>query len=100
MLSLFFTIRNKVIIISNLKLKTTQDLFTCYGKDNLICLDLLKQIIFYTSKGVQPLFVCESEKESRKGQIVCWFLKSETQWVYQKWRENKPNCDKNIKSEE
>ncbi len=77
-------------IISNLKLETIQDVFCCYGEENLVCLDLLKQIIFYTSKGVQPIFVCESEKEERKGQLVCWFLKSETQWVYQKWKENRP----------
>lgn len=78
-----------MILISNFKIETIQDAFECYGKDNLICLDLLKQIIFYTSKGIQPVFVCESEKESRKGQLVCWFLKSETQWVYQKWKENR-----------
>lgn len=88
MLSLFFTIEGDNI--SKLKLETLQDVFKCYGKDNLICLDLLKQIIFYTSKGVQPVFVCESEKDTRKGQLVCWFLKSETQWVYQKWKENRP----------
>lgn len=89
MLSLFFTMEGD--IISNLNLKTLQDVFDCYGKDNLICLDLLKQIIFYAAKGVQPVFVCESEKESRKGQLVCWFLKSETQWVYRKWKENRPD---------
>lgn len=86
MLSLFFSMEGENI----LKLETIQDVFDCYGKENLICLDLLKQIIFYTSKGIQPVFVCESEKESRKGQLVCWFLKSETQWAYQKWKENRP----------
>lgn len=83
----FFSIEGEII----LKLETIQDVFDCYGKENLICLDLLKQIIFYTSKGIQPVFVCESEKESRKGQLVCWFLKSETQWAYQKWKENRPS---------
>lgn len=87
-------LRYEVIIIGKLKLETLQDVINCYGKDNLICLDLLKQIIFYTSKGVQPVYVCESEKETRKGQLVCWFLKSETQWVYKKWIENKPVCNK------
>ena len=77
-------------IISNLKLQTIQEVFECYGKENLVPIDLLKQIIFYTSKGVQPVFTCESEKAERKDQIVCWFLKSETQWVYQKWKENRP----------
>lgn len=73
-----------------MKLETLQDVFDCYEKDNLIPIDLLKQIIFYTAKGVQPVFICESEKEKRKGQLVCWFLKSETQWVYKTWVENKP----------
>lgn len=71
-------------------METLQDVYDCYGKENLICLDLLRQIIFYTSRGVQPVFVCESEKASRKGQLVCWFLKQETKWVYQKWLENRP----------
>lgn len=77
-------------IISRIKLETIQDAFDCYGKDNLVPIDLIKQIIFYTSKGVQPVFTYESEKEERKGQLVCWFLKSETQWVYKKWKENRP----------
>lgn len=89
LLSPFF-LRQKVNIISRIKLETLQDAFDCYGKENLVPIDLLKQIIFYTSKGVQPVFTCESEKEERKGQLVCWFLKSETQWVYKKWKENRP----------
>ena len=88
LLSPFF-LRQKVNIISRIKLETLQDAFDCYGKENLVPIDLLKQIIFYTSKGVQPVFTCESEKEERKGQLVCWFLKSETQWVYKKWKENR-----------
>ncbi len=73
-----------------MKLETLQDVFDCYGRDNLVPIDLLKQVIFYTSKGVQPVFTCESEKKERKGQLVCWFLKSETQYVYKKWKENRP----------
>ena len=88
MLSPFFTIEGETI--SRIKLETLQDALECYGKENLVPIDLLKQIIFYTSKGVQPVFTCESEKEERKGQLVCWFLKSETQWVYKKWKENRP----------
>ena len=84
----FFTIEGETI--SRIKLETLQDAFDCYGKENLVPIDLLKQIIFYTSKGIQPVFTCESEKEERKGQLVCWFLKSETQWVYKKWKENRP----------
>ncbi len=76
--------------MSRLKLTTLQDVLECYGEENLVPIDFLKQIIFYTSKGIQPVFTCESEKPERKGQLVCWFLKSETQWIYQKWKENRP----------
>lgn len=84
------SLRKGGIFISNLKLTALQDVFDCYGRENLVPIDLLKQVIFYTARGVQPVFTCESEKEDRKGQIVCWFLKSETQWVYRKWKENRP----------
>lgn len=92
LLSLFFYDRSKIEgeIISRIKLETVQDVFDCYGKDNLVPIDFLKQIIFYTSKGIQPVFTYESEKEDRKGQLVCWFLKSETQWAYKKWKGNRP----------
>lgn len=94
----FFYYRyKKVQIISRLKLKTLQDVKDCYGEDNLIPIDFLPQLIFYTSKGVQPVYVCESEKEDKKGKIAYWFLKSETQWVYKKWNENRP-VDGDLKS--
>lgn len=86
----FYDKSQEVNIISRMKLETLQDVFDCYGADNLVPIDLLKQVIFYTSRGVQPVFTCESEKENRKGQLVCWFLKTETQWVYKKWKENRP----------
>lgn len=65
-------------------------MFDCYGEGNVVCVDLLKQIIFYTSHGVQPVYICESEKAGRQGRIVCWFLKSETQYVYNLWNKNRP----------
>ena len=71
-------------------LETKQDVMDCYGEKNLVPIDLIKQIIFYTSRGVQPVFTCESEKEDKKGRLVCWFLKSETQWIHKKWKENRP----------
>ncbi len=98
MLSLFFTIEGETI--SRLKLETKQDVFDCYGENNLVPIDLIKQIIFYTSKGVQPVFTCESEKKGREGQLVCWFLKSETQWIYQKWKENRPTSRKEASTNE
>lgn len=60
----------------------------CYGRENLIPIDNLKQIIFYTRNGCQPKFVCENEL--KPGKISAWFLKSETNFIYKKWMKNKP----------
>ena len=76
--------------MAKFKLETKKDVMDCYGEENLVPIDHIKQIIFYTSRGVQPVFTCESEKKGQKGRLVCWFLKSEIRWVYEKWRENRP----------
>lgn len=65
-----------------------QDAIDCYGRENLIPIDFIKQIIFYTKHGVQPRFVWE--KENDPGKITAWFLKSETNYIYKKWIENRP----------
>ncbi len=82
--------------MARFKLETKKDVMDCYGEENLVPIDLIKQIIFYTSRGVQPVFTCKSEKEDKKGRLVCWFLKSETRWVYKKWKENRPVGDKRV----
>lgn len=63
----------------------------CYGRENLIAIDCIKQIIFYTKHGCQPRFVWENE--GKPGQITAWFLKNETNYVYKKWMDNRPNKD-------
>lgn len=67
---------------------TLEDAFNCYGRDNLIAIDNLKQVIFYTSKGCQPKFVFENEK--KPGKVTFWFLKCETNYVYKEWMNNRP----------
>ena len=57
----------------------------CYGRDSLIPIDYLPQIIFYTASGYQPKFVFESE--IRPGRITAWFHKRETAGVYREWLE-------------
>lgn len=77
-------------IISRLKLRTLQDAYDCYGKENLVGIDRLNQALFYIKKGVQPVFTYPSEMEDRQGRATFWFLKTETQWVFRKWQENRP----------
>lgn len=60
----------------------------CYGEENLIPIDFIKQQIFYAKCGCQPKFIWESEKE--QGKIVGWYLRAETQYAYKKWLQNRP----------
>lgn len=68
---------------------TLDECIECYGRDCLIAIDNLAQIIFYTKNGCQPKFVCENEL--KPGKISAWFLKGETNFIYKKWLWNKPN---------
>lgn len=86
----FYYINKEMCIISRLKLKTLQDAYDCYGKENLIPIGKLKQAMFYITKGVQPVFTYPSEMEGKEDRATFWFLKSETQWVFKKWQENRP----------
>ena len=74
--------------MNKLNFNSLEEAIECYGRENLIAIDCLRQIIFYTSHGCQPKFVFENEV--KPGKIAAWFLKSETAYVYKKWLENKP----------
>lgn len=62
----------------------------CYGRENIVPIDFIAQILEYARMGCQPVHTCESEKPNKKGKLVCWYLKSETQYAYKKWNENRP----------
>lgn len=74
----------------NIKLfKSFEEVEECYGKENLIPVTNLKQIIFYVTEfGLQPKWTDESKEN--KGHIVCYYLKNESNIAFRKWRENKP----------
>lgn len=68
--------------------KNLEECIECYGRENLIPIDCLRQIIFYTRNGCQPKFVFENE--IKPGKITAWFLKNETNYIYKKWCETSP----------
>ena len=68
------------------------ELFEVYGRGNLIPITDLGQTIFYVKHGCQPRFVWE--KETEKGKVTFWFLKVETQFVWKKWKDNRPDSKK------
>lgn len=71
-----------------IQFESLDEAIECYGRENLIAIDCIKQILFYTSHGCQPKFVWE--KEGSPGKLTCWYLKNETSFVYKKWLANKP----------
>lgn len=71
--------------MNKIQFSSLEDVFECYGRGNLIAINNLEQIIFYTSHGCQPKFIYENEM--KPGKISCWFHKDETSWVYKKWQD-------------
>ena len=78
--------------MTRIQFTSLEDCIACYGRENLIPIDSLPQIIFYTANGCQPKFICENE--IKPGRISCWFEKSETAYIYKKWQESHPRKDK------
>lgn len=71
-----------------IQFNSLEEVIRCYGRENLVAIDNIGQIIYYTKNGCQPRFVFENE--IKPGRITAWFLKSETSYVYAKWLESKP----------
>ena len=75
-------------IMKNIKFDSLNEAIECYGRANLVAIDNIKQILFYTHHGCQPKFVFENE--TKPGKIAAWFLKNETNYIYKKWMDNAP----------
>lgn len=68
---------------------STNQVLDEYGREHLIAIDNLRQIIFYTRNGYQPLFVFENER--KEGRLTAWFDRIDTKAIYQKWIEHTKN---------
>jgi hypothetical protein len=69
--------------------KSLEEVEECYGKENLVPVTNLQQIIFYVKMfGLQPKWTDESKEN--KGRIVCYYLKNESNIAFRKWRDNRP----------
>ena len=69
-----------------IKFKTFQDVEEVYGKENLVKIVNLKQILFYCKNGLQPVFI----DEGYQGKLVAWFHKPSTSMVWKYWKDNNP----------
>mgnify|MGYP006988845373 CR=1 FL=1 len=74
--------------MTNIQFNSLDEAIQCYGRKNLIAINNLHQIIFYTQHGCQPKFIFENEQKA--GQITCWFLRDETTWIYERWLKDHP----------
>lgn len=77
--------------MKHIRFNTLDECIECYGRENLVAIDTIPQIIFYTKNGCQPKFVFENE--AKPGKISAWFLKNETNYVYKKWKNCRPCKD-------
>lgn len=78
--------------VNNIKFKTFQDVEEVYGKENLVKIVNLKQILFYCKNGLQPVFI----DEGYQGKLVAWFHKPSTSMVWRYWLENDPKNKTNV----
>ena len=67
--------------------KELQNLIDIYGRDSLVCVGFLKQIMFYAKNGCQPKFIYENEL--KPGYITAWYLKEETIQAKKAWDNTK-----------
>ena len=69
-----------------IKFKTFSDVEEVYGKENLIKIVNLKQILFYIKNGLQPVFI----DEGYKGKLVAYFHKPSTSMLWRYWLDSQP----------
>lgn len=75
--------------MKTIKFDSLEDCFECYGRENLVAIDFLPQVIFYVKHGCQPKFVFENE--IKPGKMTFWFHKSESSYIYNKWKDSQPS---------
>lgn len=71
-----------------IKFRTLEEATSCYGRENLVAIDFIKQQLFYAKCGCQPKFIWE--KEGSDNRITAWYLKTETTYARRKWEETRP----------
>jgi len=70
-----------------MRFKTLEEAMEFYGKDNVIALLNLRQILSYAAWGVQPIFICESEFDKK---LVAYYYQPDTDEAWSRWRSAKP----------
>ncbi|WP_343209449.1 hypothetical protein [Anaerolentibacter hominis] len=70
-----------------IKFTTLEEAEQCYGKENLVRITNIRQLLFYCSNGVQPKLIIEGYDHK----IVGVYLKPETDYVWKRWLAGRPD---------
>lgn len=87
--------------MSNIKKQvfdSLDEVIEAFGKDQIIPITCMKQVIFYISHFcIQPIWICPSE--TNKGKMAYYFIKAETKKPYEAWEEARMNLKQEIRIE-
>lgn len=65
-----------------------EEAIDCYGRENLVPITKISQVIDFVKEGCQPRFIWE--KEGSVGIVTYWYLKSEFLYVRKKLEKKYP----------
>ena len=69
-----------------IKFKSFDDVIKVYGKENIIKLVNIKQIVQYAKMQCQPVWI----DEGYNGKLVAYYYRPETQLAWEYWRTHIP----------
>ena len=70
-----------------------EEVFEAFGKDGVIPITCMQQIIFYLSNyNIQPVWTVPSE--TNEGKLAFYFIKAETKRPYEAWQKRKVEKEK------
>lgn len=69
-----------------IKCKTFEDVVKVYGKENLVKVVNIRQIVTYAKMKCQPVWI----DEGYEGKLVAFFYKPESSLAWEYWKSNKP----------
>lgn len=71
-------------IIKKLPFDSLDEVYEAFGKDGVIAITKMAQIIFYISRyAIQPVWICPSD--TNVGKMAYYFIKPQTKKPYEEW---------------
>lgn len=64
--------------------RSLEEVYECYGKENILKIVNIRQILFYAKCKCQPKWIDESEYDNK---LVAYYFKPETDICWKRWKE-------------